>query len=107
MQELKRAGWKEGEGAVGRLTGLFSTANVRSVKSITEGTDGSSSTLQPLFYGVDTNTAAVFSSVRALTPAQGVAHKQAYAWARISAHLHINVRLCLCASSHLLVPTWL
>ena len=70
-------------------------------------TAGSSSTLQPLFYGVDTATAAAFSSVRALTPPGGVAHEQAYVWASRSVHLHICVCVCLCvcvcAGSHLFV----
>lgn len=96
---------------VGRLNGLFSAANVLAVKSITGGAAGSSSTLQPLFYGVDTATAAVFSSVRALTPPWGVAHEQAYVWARRPVHLHICACVCvfgcvyLCASSHLFEST--
>lgn len=81
---------------VERLNGLFSAANVLAVKSITGGTAGSSSTLQPLFYGVDTGTAAVFSSVRALTPPWGVAHEQACVWARRSAYLRVCVLKLVC-----------
>lgn len=99
---IKRAGRGE-ERAVGRLNGLFSAANVLAVKSITGGTAGSSSTLQPLFYGVDTATAAVFSSVRALTPPWGVAHEQANVWARRSAYLCV----CVCARGLTLVCLYL
>ena len=94
---IKRAA-REEERAAGRLNGLFSAANVLVVKSITGGMAGSSSTLQPLFYGTAAATAAVFSSVRDLTPPWGVAHEQAYVRARRWVHLHIivRVRVCVC-----------
>lgn len=90
---IKRAGSEE-EIAVGRLNGLFSAANVLTVKFITGGTAGSSSTLQPLFYGVDTTTAAVFSSVRALTPPWGVAYEHASVWGRGDRCICISVFVC-------------
>lgn len=67
MEELRERGGgrRKGKKSVRETKwSVFQAANVLSVKSITGGTAGSSSTLQPLFYGVDTATAAVFSSVR-------------------------------------------
>ena len=60
---------------------------VHAVKSITGGASGSSSTLQPLFYGPDAATAAALSSVTALTPPWGVARERASARASTSAYL--------------------
>lgn len=79
----------------------FQQHDVLTVTSITGGMAGSSSTLQPLFYGADTATAAVLSSVMALTPPWGVAHERADVWARKSACL------CVCVSSQVCVSTCL
>ena len=67
VEELREQGGKTKEQHRDEMV-CFSAANVLEVKSITRGTAGSSSTPQPLFYDVDTATASVFSSVRALTP---------------------------------------
>lgn len=88
----ERQTWKTRD-STGRLNGLFSAAICARGEIHHRGeTAGSSSTLQPLFYGADTATAAVSPSVTALTPPRGVAHKRECVCV-LGGNLHISVRL--------------
>lgn len=86
----------------------FSAANVLARKSVTGGAAGSSSAPQPLFYGVDTTAAAaVFSSVRDLTPTSTQPPPPGTGKCvceEIGSSTYLCVCVCVCASSHLLSP---
>lgn len=66
------------------------------VKSITGGAAGSSSTLQPLFYGADTAVAAVLPSVMAPTSTTlGESHTDGHTCGRGGGGgLHIGASVC-------------
>lgn len=70
------------------------------VKSITGGAAGSSSTLQPLFYGADTAVAAVVPSVMAPTiTTLGESHTEGHTRGRGGRGGSAYRRLCVCVST--------